>query len=61
MAYYPIQVQFDLTVRRYGITEKERLGDRPAKDPEPELLEELTYNKISLGEVLKKLLDYIRN
>lgn len=54
--------EFDLVVRKkgYKFTEFEERFNRTTENKEPEVLEELKFNILSAVEVMRRLLDYIR-
>ena len=56
--------EFDLTIKKYGVKSSDRgmYDPPPPRDEKPkeELLEKLTFNSRGAVEVIRKLLDYIR-
>lgn len=63
MAVYPRRIEFDLTIRQFGIKDKKTSMVDPMSNAghDLELIEEHTHNGISLTELFEKLLSYIRD
>lgn len=60
------KIEFDLTIRKYGEKRSSRTMYDPYpmkedKEPELEVQEELKFKSLSVVEVMRKLLDYIRD
>jgi hypothetical protein len=66
MAFYLSKVEFDLTVKKYGEKGNMSMYDPPMrlnndKEPEFEVKEELNFKSLSAVEVVRKLLDYLKD
>lgn len=63
MAIISGKIEFDLTIRKYG--DKHNIYDYPTwkrgEEPKLEVIEELKFRSLSVVEVMRKLLDYIRD
>ena len=66
MAIFLNKIEFDLTVKKYGEKGNRSMYDPPMrmnddKEPELEIKEELNFKSLSALEVMRKLLDYLRD
>jgi len=59
MATYSSKIEFELTVKKYG--SKNDYVTIYDKEPKLELLETLNFKALSAVEVLRKLLDYLKD